>query len=136
MSELGFFDPDETLPDDLESFLPLARPSGTIAADAQLGLFWEMYGTRPLDDELTLDVEIVRDGVSWLRRAGQRAGLVGPPTRVRLGWRESPQGGSIAARSLIVDLRELDPGRYRIEVRITPKGELPLVASRHIEITR
>jgi len=136
MSDLAFFDPAGALPDDLAGFLPLARTSDRITAGGKLGLFWEVYGATGAAEGLTLDVEIVRDGGGWLRRAGQRVGLVGRPVRVRFGWRDSPRGGGVAPRALIVDLSGLDTGGYRIAVRLIPDGELPLLASRRIEIVR
>ncbi len=136
MSELAFFDPTDSLPADLDAFLPLARASATVASGSSLGLFWELYGSPPRGDGLALNVEIVREGVSWLRRAGERVGLINRSARVAFGWRESPRGDGIDARALVVDLRGLDPGTYRIEVSLTPDGETPLVASRRIEVTR
>jgi hypothetical protein len=136
MSDIALFDPVGTVPDDLEALLPLARASATVTVGAKLGLFWELYGAVGTADDVTLNVEIVRDGGGWLRRAGERVGLLGPPGRVKFGWRESPRGGSIAPRAFVVDLEGLDPGRYRIEVTLTPDGESPLVESRRIEITR
>ena len=136
MSQLAFFDPADSVPADLDAFLPLARASASIKSGSSLGLYWEVYGSAPRGDALTLDVEIVREGVGWLRRAGERIGLVGRSTRVAFGWRESARGDGIIPRALVVDLRGLDPGTYRIEVSLTPDGETPLTASRRIEITR
>ena len=136
MSELAFFDPADSLPSDLETFLPLARTTSKVRAGSKLGLFWELYGAPSSDDDMALDVRIAREGESWLRRAGERIGLVSAPPRVGFGWRESRRSDGITARAVVVDLGGLDPGTYRIELTLTPHGETPLVASRRIEITR
>lgn len=136
ISQLGLFEPDDTLPVDVESFRAMARASARVIINSRVGLFWEMYGLRPTSDELALDVEVVRDGGGWLRRAGERVGIVGPPARSRVGWRESPDGRGISARSFVLDLTGLQPGGYRITVTITPIGEAPLTATRRIEIIR
>ena len=136
ISELAFFDPTDSLPADLDALLPLARASSTIRAGSSLGLYWELYGSPRRGDELMLDVQVVREGVGWLRRAGERMGLVNRSPRVAFGWRESPRGDGITPRALVLDMRELDPGMYRIEVRLIPDGQTPLVASRRIEVTR
>jgi len=137
MSDLAFFDPAEALPNDLAGFLPLARASDSITVGQKLGLFWEVYGARAVaGDGVTLDVQIIRDGAGWLRRAGQRAGLVRRPARVTFGWRESQRGVGVAPRALIIDLSGLDPGGYRVEVKLVAEGEAPLSTSRRIEIVR
>ena len=136
MSELAFFEPTDSLPADLDALMPLARASSTIAAGSSLGLYWELYGSPQRGDALALDVQVVREGVGWLRRAGERIGLVDRSPRVAFGWRESPRGDGITPRALVVNLRDLDPGTYRIEVSLTPDGQTPLVASRRIEVTR
>lgn len=136
ISQLGLFEPTDTLPGDVESFRAMARASARLIMNSRVGLFWEMYGIRSTSDEVTLDVEVVRDGGGWLRRAGERVGLVGPPARSRVGWRESPDGRTISARSFVLDLTGLDPGGYRITVTITPPGEETVVARRRIEIVR
>ena len=136
LSELAFFDPADSIPTVLEEFLPLARASARIAAGSKLGLYWELYGSPGRGEDLALEVEIVREGASWLRRAGERIGLVGRSAPVTLGWRESPRGDGITPRALVLDLRGLDPGAYRIEVSLTPDGQTPVTASRRVEITR
>ena len=136
MSQLALFDPVDSLPRNLESFLPLARASSTIAPGSRLGLFWELYGAAPRGDDIALQIEIIREGGGWLRRAGERVGLVGRAARVGFGWRESAESDGVTPRALVVDLAGLDPGSYRIEVKLTPEGQTPITAQRRIEITR
>src|SRR5688500_1116090 len=111
--------------------------SATVRRGQRLGLYWELYGLRPTDANLRLQVQVVREGRGWLRRAGERIGLIGRQGGVGFGWRDAARDDStIAARSIIVDLRSLDPGTYRIELRLTRGSDAPVVASRRLEIIR
>jgi hypothetical protein len=100
-------------------------------------LYWELYGLRPADAELRLQVQVIREGRGWLRRAGERVGLLGRQGSVGFGWRDDARrDAGIAPRSIIVDLTGLDPGSYRIELRLARGGDAPVTASRRLEITR
>ncbi len=136
ISEIGFFAPTDELPSTLEAFLTLALPSANVQRDGKLGLFWELYGLRRSSDEMMVRVQIIREGRSWLRRAGERIGLVGRDRTTGFGWREDERGGSVAPRSIVVDLKGLDPGEYRIEISLTQGNDVPLVAARRLEIVR
>src|SRR2546428_600353 len=60
-----------------------------------------------------------------------------PPRRdVRLEWQEMPERASIAPRTLAIDLSGLAPGRYVLEVAVTPAGAETVTAHREILIER
>ena len=142
ISQLALFDPaalshPDSTPATVDAFLSVARSSSTISRTERLGLFWESYGVNSLDDRVFLRVDVVRDGRSWLRRAGERIGVVGKDGGIRMTWRDASRDpGSVMGRSVVLDLTTLDPGRYRVELQLWLEGERPTTASRIIEVTR
>jgi hypothetical protein len=137
ISDVAFFQPSDSLPATVDGFLRVARASATAQRGEKLGLFWELYGLSATDQEMTLRVNVTREGRSWLRRAGERIGLVGRRGGAGFGWRERGRGdGAIAPRAIVVDLAGLDPGEYRIEVSLLRDGAQPVTASRGLVITR
>ena len=136
ISDIGFFVAGDELPATIDGFLAVARASAVVRRDETLGLYWELYGLRRSDDEMMVRVQVIREGRSWLRRAGERVGLVGRRRNTGFGWREDDRGGSIAARAIVVDLEGLDPGEYRIEVSLAHGSDAPIMASRRLEIVR
>jgi hypothetical protein len=137
ISDLGFFTPGDSLPGSTDAFRELARASHRVRRGERLGLFWELYGLRPSDKELRLQIQVVREGRGWLRRAGERIGLVGRQGSLGFGWRDAARDDStVAARSIIVDLHGLDTGAYRIELRLMRGTDAPVMTSRRLEIVR
>jgi hypothetical protein len=142
LSGLALFDPaslarPDSMPANLDAFLATARTSATVSRAERLGLYWEVYGVNAIDDDVFLQVDVVRDGQSWLRRAGERIGVVGKDGGIRMTWREASRDpGSVIGRSVVIDMANLDPGRYRVELRLWLAGESPTTASRIIEVKR
>jgi hypothetical protein len=137
MSDIAFFHARDSLPEDLYAFLAVARSSDRVRRSEKLGIFWEMYDVGPGDQELSIRVQVERVGRSWVRRAGERIGLITPQSGMRLGWRDARRGaGAIAARAVVVDVGNLEPGEYRIEVTIGPDGERAVGAARRLHIVR
>ena len=141
VSDLLLFDPplSDSLPRALPAVIPHTRGSARVLADWSLGLFWETYGLDPGggDAVLTISVTVVQQSTNWLRRATESLGLVGRRTPVRLRWQERAElEGSVAARSLVLDLSSLSSGRYRIEVAVRggAAGQEPATAAREIRI--
>ncbi len=137
LSDVAFFTAGDSLPSHFEEFVERMRPTATARRDERLGLYWELSGTLPEDAPVTTRIEIVRDGRSWLRRAGERIGVLSPDRGVRLGWSESARSTTgVRPRAVVIDLAALDPGSYRIEVIVEPQGEIPQVARRTLRVVR
>ena len=137
LSDVAYFTPADSLPDSFAAFLSLMRPGVTARKGDRLGLYWELSGVPAADARVTTRIEVVRQGQHWLRRAGERVGLLDPDRGVRLGWQESiRETNGTVPRSVVVDLSSLDPGTYRIEVTVVAPGETPMVASRGLRIVR
>ena len=134
ISDLLLFDaPPDSLPATLEAVLPRAYGSTRVAPDRKLGVFWELYGVDPAGGAVAVSLALARQGTGWLRRA---LGLGGRSRDVRLEWQDVTQDSSVAPRALAVDLAGLAPGRYLIELDVTPPDGRTLAARREIRIER
>jgi hypothetical protein len=136
ISDLLLFDPPDSLPATLDAVVPHAYGSEQIPADRKLGVFWELYGVDPASGAVAVSLTMARQGTGWLRRAVESLGLAGPRRDVRLEWQEVPETESIAPRTLAIDLSGLAPGRYLLEVAVTPAGAETVTAQREIRIER
>jgi hypothetical protein len=104
-----------------------ARGSTRIQAGDRIGLFWEVYGLPPGAETAAVSVSLTRDGRNWLRR---------PTTPIRLSWEDRPGVDPVWGRSLAIALPDVAPGRYILQVAVTPEGGQSATASRTVEITR
>ena len=136
ISDLLLFDPADSLPATLDAVVPHAYGSTRVSTDRKLGVFWELYGADPAAGAVDVSLTLSRQGTGWLRRAVESLGLAGPRRDVRLEWQEMPESASIAPRTLALDLSGLAPGRYLLEVAVTPAGAETVTAQRQILIER
>ena len=136
ISDLLLFDPPDSLPATLDAVVPHAHGSTRVLADRKLGVFWELYGVDPAAGAVAVSLTLARQGTGWLRRAVESLGLAGPRRDVRLEWQEVPETEAIAPRTLAIDLSGLAPGRYLLEVAVTPAGAETVTAQREITIAR
>jgi len=136
ISDLLLFDPPDSLPATLDAVVPHAYGSTRVSADRKLGVFWELYGVDPAAGAVAVSLTMARQGTGWLRRAAESLGLAGPRRDVRLEWQEVPEAGAIAPRTLAIDLSGLAPGRYLLEVAVTPAGAEMVTARREIRLER
>jgi len=103
-----------------------------VTPDTRLGVYWEVYGA--LENE-TVEIELTASPIrGFFGRLGAIFG--GGTGALVVGWREgailSSQGEM--ARSVHLDLSRLEPGRYRVQLRVTVPGQLPVVSQRELEI--
>lgn len=136
ISDLLLFDPPDSLPTTLEAAMAHALGSTRVPATRILGVFWQMYGLDPAQGPVSMSVTVTRQGVGWLRRAVESVGLASPRRDVQLQWQEVPEVPQVTPRALAVDVSGLAPGRYLIEVTVTPAGGETLTARREIVIER
>lgn len=134
ISDLLLFDPPDSLPARLDAVVPHAYGSTRVFNDRKLGVFWELYGADPAAGAVGVSLTLARQGSGWLRRAVESLGLAGPRRDVRLEWQEVPESVSIAPRTLAIDLSGLTPGRYLLEVAVTPAGAERVTAQREVLI--
>jgi hypothetical protein len=70
----------------------------------------------------------------WLRRLGQRAGLLREVAPIRLRWTEGVPEGAYVARSLAIRIPDVAPGSYLVELTVEAPGREPLSVQRSVEI--
>lgn len=136
LSDLLLFDPPDSLPGDLRDAVPRMRNTITVSRGARLGLYWEVYGIAPVDP-VAISVRVQPRDRGLLKRVAETVGLAtaAPPLELRWQERLRVQDGR-APRALEVDVSSLPPGRYRIEVAVTPAGGEPATSSREIRVVR
>ncbi len=119
LSDILLFRPDDTLPGTVDDAAPMALASSQIEAGGQLGVYWEIAGAVP-GEPLDLTVSLEREGKSWVRKAFEWIGLASDRSlRTRLRWDEEPRDQAIIGRALVLDLPDLESGRYRLTVEVT-----------------
>ena len=136
LSDLLLFDPPDSLPASLDAAVPHALGSTRGLTARTLGVFWELYGVHPMQGAVAVSLTMTRQGTGWLRRAVESLGLAAPRRDVRLEWEEVPEVPLVTPRALAVDLSGLAPGRYVIEVSVTPASGETLTARREVVIER
>jgi hypothetical protein len=139
LSSLLLLDASDSLPADLAAALPRALGTSRVPRHRKLGLFWELYGLHPGGEPVTTSLAVTRSGAGWLRRAAESLGLAPRRAGVTVRWEDivvpRDDGGGVG-RALAVDLSTMSPGRYRIGVTVTVRGEDAVATSREIEIVR
>src|SRR5690606_8226426 len=85
------------------------------------------------DDRLELSLLAARRG--WLRRRGERAGVVKELQPIRISWGESMVGEGPIARSHTRQIAEGRPvGAYGLGLSLLAAGREPLVVERAIQV--
>ena len=135
VSDLLLFDDPAQLPATLDDALPRARGTLRVEQATPVGVYWEMYGVAPDGETLAYTLTVTRASTPWLRRAGEKLGVVDRRAPVRMKWDEpSGRRDATRARALAVDLSTLPEGRYRIDLSLEAEGQQPVVASRVVEV--
>jgi hypothetical protein len=125
----------------------LERMSGSIALPplGKLGIYWETYGIA-LTDTVDVAVWIAKtDEPGLLRRVGRAMRIVpGAETPVGVSWREPLSARSatlisegpvpIIGRGLALDLTQLTPGEYWLEVAVARPDQEPVRGRRNFRV--
>jgi len=135
MSDLLLLEAGDALPDSLESAVALARPSTRLRAGDQIGIYWEIYGIDPeFTEEISMSMRLLESRRGWLRRLAERAGLMREVAPIRLRWQEPTVAGAYMPRSLSIQVPEVSPGSYTLELSLDAEGREPLAVRKEIEI--
>ena len=135
LSDLLLYRAGEEPATSLDSALSRAIPGDTVARNRQLGLFWETYGLAAGGESVDLAVSVERVDHSWIRSARQRLGLTPADTPIRIRWTDArPPADRAAAHAVALDLANLDSGRYRVTLTLTPLGGTAVSAAREIAL--
>ena len=135
LSDLLVYRAGEAPASSLDSALVRAVRGDTVSRNRPIGLFWETYGLAAGGEAVDVAVSVERVDHSWIRSTKQRLGLTPEDTPIRIRWtdaRASADHG--AAHAISLDLVNLDSGRYRVTLRLTPDGGTPVTSTREIEL--
>jgi hypothetical protein len=125
----------DSAPANLDLAIPRALRALRVPNNRQVGLFWETYGARPQGEAFDYALLVQPIGQSWLHRTFIKMHVKDPDRTLSLQWSEVPTvNNDVACRGVTVDLSRLKPGRYRVSLSLTARGELPVVTEREITI--
>jgi hypothetical protein len=115
----------------LDSALARAIPGDTVTRNRALGIFWETYGLSADGESVDIAVSVERVDHGWIRSARQKLGLTPVDTPIRIKWTDARPS---AAHAISLDLANLDSGRYRLTLALSPAGGAPVSAVREVEL--
>ncbi|MDQ2667494.1 MAG: hypothetical protein M3Z05_15975 [Gemmatimonadota bacterium] len=119
----------------LDSALAHAVPGDAIARDRPVGLFWETYGIATAGESMDVSLSVERVDHSWIRSARQHLKLTPVDTPIRMHWSdERPRADSAAPHTLSLDLGNLDAGRYRLTLTLTPVDGTAVTTTRELSL--
>ena len=122
-------------PSSLEELAGTLHPGSEIDAGETLGVALEVYGLGSRREMVQFSARVEGRGEGFLRRMGQRLGLVGPPDEVSIEWREEgPDSPGPLFRTLQVGLSGLDPGEYTLVVEVSAPGRATLTVERRFTV--
>ena len=132
VSDLLFVDGGPSLPADLAEAIPRAHGGTQFHRDVKVGLFWELYGKAPPDSALPISLTITRIDEGFFRRAFRALRIAPKPSPLNIRWQENGASGVLSARSILLDLSLVPPGKYSVKLEVAnyPKA----AASRIIEV--
>jgi len=136
VSDLLAYRADEGPASSLDSALARAVPGDTVTRDRPIGLFWETYGIASGGESIELSLSVERVDHSWIRSARQHLKLTPIDTPIRIHWADArPSTDSAAPHAVALDLGNLDAGRYRLTLTLTPVDGAPASTTREINLT-
>jgi hypothetical protein len=135
LSDLLFYRAGDEPAASLDSALSRAIPGDTVTRNRQLGLFWETYGLAAEGESVDVAVSVERVDHSWIRSTRQRLGLTPVDTPIRIKWTDArPPADRAATHAVSLDLENLDTGRYRVTLTLTPVGGTAVYATREMTL--
>jgi hypothetical protein len=118
VSDLLFVDGAPSLPGDLNEAIARAHGGTIFSHDRKIGLFWELYGKTPLDSALPISLTITPVDVSLLRRAFRALRVAPRFSPLSIRWQENGAAGVLSARSVLLDLSLVPPGKYAVKLEV------------------
>jgi hypothetical protein len=150
VSDAALFAPPDTgeaLPRSLEEGLTRMLATSDLRDRRRIGVFFELYGA-PAEEPIDLSLRVTQeDRPGLLRRIGSRLGIADAgQTSIVIRWRDdrSRAGSSttmignvpVQWRSIVIDLSQMKPGHYALEIGAARPGESPVVSRRQLTIDR
>ncbi|MEP6729539.1 MAG: hypothetical protein ABJE10_02820, partial [bacterium] len=119
----------------LDSALVHAIPGDTVTRNRALGIFWETYGLSSEGESVDIAVTVERVDHGWIRSARQKLGLTPVDTPIRIRWSDARTSADrAAAHAISLDLANLDSGRYRVTLTLTPAAGAAVSSMREVAL--
>jgi hypothetical protein len=135
VSDLLVYRAGDAPAESLDSALVRAVPGDTVTRDRQVGFFWETYGIVADGEPIDLALSVERVDHSWIRSARQHLKLTPVDTPIRIRWTDArASANSAAGHAVGLDLGNLDRGRYRVTLTLTPLDGPAVSTSREISL--
>ena len=131
---LRSWDDDEESPSSLEDAMERVLPAARITEGGSAALAWEVYNVSPGDGPLGFRIRIREESPGFLRRMGEWLRLVTPRRPTEVSWQEEEDDGQIAFRTVDLDLSDLSPGTYELELSMDLPGRDAAEVSRTLEV--
>jgi hypothetical protein len=132
LSDLLFVDGAPLLPADLNEATERAHGGTKFRRNSKIGLFWELYGTTPIDSALPISLTIMPIDEGLLRRTFRALRIAPKLTPLNIRWQENGASGVLSARSIVLDLSAVPAGKYSVKLEVG--NYPPAVSSRIIEV--
>jgi hypothetical protein len=137
VSDLLLLQPSSSLPATLDDALPRAREEAAARAGESLPIFWETYpapgfGGGPATFALGIRPGPVGLGTRIARALGFRGGAAGAELR----WTEELPPAAVVPRAVRLELPELAPGDYLLELEVSWPDGFVSRASRAVSLDR
>ena len=135
LSDLLMYRAGEAPATSLDSALARAIPGDSASRAKPIGVFWETYGLVAEGETVDLAVAVERIDRNWFRSARQRLGITPDDSPLRMRWTDArPPADRAAPHAVSLDLGNLEAGRYRITLTLTPVSGEAASSSREIEL--
>jgi hypothetical protein len=135
VSDLLLLREADQLPDSLPDAIPIARGSGRVEPGERIGVYWEIYGVvAETTPELAMSLRLLERRTGLLRRFAERVGLMREFAPIRLRWEEAVSSGPYIPRSLAIQIPEIPPGSYTLELSVEAPGRETLFVRRDLDV--
>lgn len=135
LSDLLVYRAGDAPAETIDSALARAIAGDTVTRTRPLGLFWETYGLMAEGETVDHTVTVERVDHGFVRSARQRLGLSPEDTPIRMSWTDTrPPAGRAAGHAISLDLGNVEPGRYRVTLTLTPLAGSAVASSREIAL--
>ncbi|HST06798.1 MAG TPA: hypothetical protein VLJ83_01415 [Gemmatimonadaceae bacterium] len=118
VSDLLFVDGAPYLPNGLDDAIAHAHGGTRFRHDQKVGLFWELYGRAPADSALPISLTITPIDEGLLRRAFRALRISPKLSPINIRWQENGAAGVLSARSVMLDLSLVPPGKYAVKLEV------------------
>ncbi|MQA89442.1 MAG: hypothetical protein GEU90_04295 [Gemmatimonas sp.] len=137
LSDILLWDWSEGVNQEVDAVLPRMLGSSHVPADQEVGVFWELYGAAP-GDAIDVSISAQPQDRGLLSRVTDLLRITSPPEGLRLEWSEGMSADEAPARgrTLALNLSQLRPGRYTLELQVSGESGDPVIRTKEIELYR